>query len=97
MTASYSHGSPEWDRKLRSAVDGLEKTYPLSYGLSYEPKAAMVGIAEVIDRVVSRLGFEPRTLALKGPLGTSKINLLRDETFQSDTRFYNGLQIGCPI
>jgi hypothetical protein len=30
MTASYSHGGPEWYRKLRSAVKGLEKAYLLS-------------------------------------------------------------------
>jgi len=38
-----------------------------------------------------------RTLALKGPNGIRKINALRIEIFQSDTRFYNDLQIGCPI
>ncbi len=49
MTAAYSHGGPEWDRKLRAAVALLEKPIPqlekrgtelsyvevLSYGLSY--------------------------------------------------------------
>lgn len=40
MTANYSHGGPEWDRKLRLAVEGLEKAYPLSYGLSYETRTA---------------------------------------------------------
>jgi hypothetical protein len=65
MTANYSHGGPEWDRKLRSAVEGLEKAYPLSYGLSYETKAAVGETAEVLICMVSRLGFEPRTLALK--------------------------------
>lgn len=35
MTASYSHGGPKWDRLLREAVTRLEKTYPLSYRLSY--------------------------------------------------------------
>ncbi len=49
MTANYSHGGPEWDRKLRSAVEGLEKAYPLSYGLSYETKAAVGGTPEGID------------------------------------------------
>ena len=47
--------------------------------------------------MVSRLGFEPRTLALKGPQASSKINVLCTDIFQSDTWFYNGLQIGCPI
>ena len=40
---------------------------------------------------------ERNVIALKGPLGTSKINALHAETFQSDTRVYNGLQTGCPI
>jgi integrase len=48
MTANYSHGGPEWDRKLRSAVEGLEKAYPLSYGLSYETKVAVGSTAEVL-------------------------------------------------
>ena len=36
-------------------------------------------------------------LALKGPRGISEINGLHAKTFQSHTRFYNDLQIGCPI
>lgn len=35
--------------------------------------------------------------ALKGPQAISKINALRVEIFHFDTRFYNGLQLGCPI
>ncbi len=46
---------------------------------------------------MSTLEFEARLFALKGPLATSKIKYLHAETFQSATRFYNGLQIGCPI
>ncbi len=53
--------------------------------------------ATLLNVMVSRLGFEPRTLALKWPQGISKINALLSETFQSATWFYNGLQIGCPI
>jgi len=47
--------------------------------------------------MVSRLGFEPRTLALKGPQSTNKINALLAEKFHTDIRLYNDLQIGCPI
>ncbi len=36
MTARYSHGGPEWNRKLREAVTLLDQGYPLSYGLSYD-------------------------------------------------------------
>ena len=38
-----------------------------------------------------------RPLASKGPQAISKINVLRRESFQHETWFYNGLQIGCPI
>ena len=34
MTASYSHGGPEWDEKLRKAVIRLDQAFRLSYGLS---------------------------------------------------------------
>ena len=34
---------------------------------------------------------------LKGPQATSKINALRVESFKSNTWFYNGLQVDCPI
>jgi hypothetical protein len=46
MTASYSHGGPEWDQKLREAVTKLEKGYPLSYGLSYDREVEAVGDAK---------------------------------------------------
>jgi hypothetical protein len=46
---------------------------------------------------MSRLGFEPKTLALKGPEATSKINGLGAETFQIHALFYNDLHIECPI
>jgi integrase len=36
MTASYSHGGPAWDHKLREAVTLLDKAFKMSYGLSYE-------------------------------------------------------------
>ena len=69
MTANYSHGGPEWDRKLRLAVDGLKKAYPLSYVLSYEPpRQSWLETPKSLIYMVSRLGFEPRTLALKGLL-----------------------------
>ena len=49
MTADYSHGGPEWDRKLRDAVTRLENAYPLSYELSYRPKVAAAGSTEALD------------------------------------------------
>jgi hypothetical protein len=52
MTAHYSHGGPEWDRKLRHAVESLEKGYPLSYGLSYEAKAVVAGKTVEVYRYI---------------------------------------------
>jgi integrase len=42
MTASYSHGGPEWDARLRDAVTRLEK----GYGLVYERSACAVDEAK---------------------------------------------------
>ena len=36
MTADYSHGGPEWDARLRDAVNRLEKGYGLVDGLADE-------------------------------------------------------------
>ena len=43
MTASYSHGGPAWDQKLRDAVTKLDSAFTMSYGLSYERPAVAVG------------------------------------------------------
>ena len=43
MTASYSHGGPAWDHKLREAVTTLDTAFKMSYGLSYERPAVAVG------------------------------------------------------
>jgi integrase len=43
MTATYSHGGPAWDQKLRDAVTKLDSAFKLSYGLSYERQAVVVG------------------------------------------------------
>jgi hypothetical protein len=40
MTASYSHGGPAWDQKLRDAVTKLNSAFKMSYGLSYEPSVS---------------------------------------------------------
>ena len=80
MTANYSHGGPEWDRKLRSAVEGLEKAYPLSYGLSYETKAAVGQTAEVIDLNGESAGIRTQDPRLK----RSK------ERFLTSARYCNG-------
>jgi len=46
-------------------VEGLEKAYPLSYGLSYEPKAALGGIAEVMDLGGESAGIRTQNPRLK--------------------------------
>ena len=43
MTASYSHGGPEWDQKLREAVTKLDSTFKMAYGVAYEKKVAVMG------------------------------------------------------
>ena len=73
MTANYSHGGPEWDRKLRSAVEGLEKTYLLSYGLSYETKAEEGGTAELIDLCGESAGIRTQDPRLKSSLSSISI------------------------
>ena len=43
ITASYSHGGPAWDQKLREAVRKLHQAFNMSYGVSYERPAVAVG------------------------------------------------------
>jgi integrase len=62
MTASYSHGGPEWDEKLRNAVTRLDQAFRLSYGLSYERKAVGVARTEVSD-----FSGEPPGTRTQGP------------------------------
>ncbi len=69
VTATYSHGGPEWDKKLRTAVTKLEKAFVVSYDSSYERATSLVAFQRL--DLVSRLGVEPRTLALKGRCSTS--------------------------
>ena len=62
MTATYSHGGPEWDAKLREGVRRLEKAYPVAYGLAYGQAAATAGVAEPVD-----LSGEPPGTRTQGP------------------------------
>ena len=43
MTATYSHGGPDWDEKLREAVTQLDQAFKMAYGLAYEGLAAKAG------------------------------------------------------
>jgi integrase len=49
LTASYSHGGPAWEQKLREAVTRLDQAFKLSYGLSYERKAIAAEEAQASD------------------------------------------------
>jgi integrase len=62
MTATYSHGGPEWDGKLREAVTRLDQAFRLSYGLSYERKAAVAAVTQVPD-----FNGEPPGTRTQGP------------------------------
>ncbi|MGC4099522.1 MAG: site-specific integrase [Nitrospira sp.] len=61
MTASYSHGGPEWDKKLRDAVTKLDSAFKMSYGLSYERLAIAVGDANLLK------SGEPAGTRTQGP------------------------------
>ena len=39
ITATYSHGGPDWDRKLRQAVTMLDQAFNMAYGLADERSA----------------------------------------------------------
>jgi integrase len=48
MTATYSHGGPAWDQKLREAVTKLDSAFKMAYGLAYEKKAVAVGTPNLL-------------------------------------------------
>jgi hypothetical protein len=57
--------SYEWRIELRLAGETLEKAYPLSYGLSFEPKVAVVGSVEVLERFGEPAGIRTQDPRLK--------------------------------
>ena len=82
MTASYSHGGPAWDQKLREAVTKLDSAFKMSYGLSYERPAVAVGNPNLL-----KCG-EPAGTRTQGPrLKSSK------ERFLTSARYGNGFPI----
>ena len=58
MTATYSHGGPEWDGKLREAVTRLDQ----AFRLSYERKAVAAAVTQVPD-----FSGEPPGTRTQGP------------------------------
>lgn len=46
-------------------MEGLEKAYPLSYGLSYETKAVVSGTAETFDLYGESAGIRTQDPRLK--------------------------------
>ena len=59
------HRRQELDRELLSSVEALETAYPLSYGLSYEPKAAVAGTVEVFENTGEPAGIRTQDPRLK--------------------------------
>jgi integrase len=70
MTATYSHGGPEWDEKLRKAVTRLDQAFRLSYGLSYERKAVAAVTTQVPD-----FSGEPPGTRTQGPRLKRAVNV----------------------
>jgi hypothetical protein len=64
MTATYSHGGPQRDEKLRKAVTRLDQAFRLSYGLSYDRKAVAAGTTQVPDLMYSSEDFKSRSFCL---------------------------------
>ena len=62
MTASFSDGGPEWDRKLREAVTRLDHAFRLAYGLSYDKKAFAAATMQILD-----FSGEPPGTRTQGP------------------------------
>ena len=65
VSESTTKSSRGRESKLRSAVDRFEKAYPLSYGLSYESKTAIAGMAEVINSNDESGGIRTQDLHIK--------------------------------
>ena len=73
MTASYSHGGPAWDQKLREAVTRLDSAFKLSYGLSDERPAVAVAGPEGFEFIGEPAGTrtqDPRLKSSKRPIIT---------------------------
>ena len=60
MTANYSHGGRDWDRKLRAAVTVLEKSL-LTEKTAYEKPTEEVGLRKYL------ISGEPRATRTLGP------------------------------
>ena len=71
MLSRYAHLSPA---HLWHAVEGLTRPGTVTKTVTNEHKGDDVD--KVLKELVSRLGFEPRTLALKGPTKVRKNNHL---------------------
>ena len=67
MLSRYAHLSPT---HLWEAVEGLTKPETVTKTVT-EPNVESEEAAKLLNDMVSRLGFEPRTLALKGRCSTS--------------------------
>ena len=78
MTASYSHGGPAWDQKLRKAVTKLDSAFKLSYGLSYERPAVAVAGLEGFEFIGEPAGTRTQGPRLKRANQTVRISSDRE-------------------
>ena len=62
MTATYSHGGPAWDQKLREAVTRLDQAFNMAYGVADDRRAVAVTAMQVFD-----IGGEPPGTRTQGP------------------------------
>ena len=88
MLSRYAHLSPA---HLWQAVEGLTQSATVTKTVT-ETQVESEEAAKLLKDMVSRLGFEPRTLALKGPVMNSKNNYLAQKVFQVPTCTYKHLQ-----
>ena len=93
MLSRYAHLSPA---HLWQAVEGLTQSATVTKTVT-ETQVESEEAAKLLKDMVSRLGFEPRTLALKGPATMGNNNNLCISTVQWLTCIYNDLQTECPI
>lgn len=61
-SATYSHGGPAWDEKLREAVTRLDSAFKIAYEVAYEKKAVAAATTQVAD-----LSGEPPGTRTQGP------------------------------
>ncbi|ULA70025.1 MAG: hypothetical protein LZF62_480223 [Nitrospira sp.] len=97
MLSRYAHLSPA---HLWQAVEGLTQSSTVTKTVT-EPQVESEEAAKLLKDMVSRLGFEPRTLALKGPFEHAQYHYLSmtSEEFAKSVEVNrsNDISITCTI